>query len=280
MLNQAKRYSLTSPPSASSHLEKWNKYWQQHKMKAKGDYSNVAKEFRQFRPTYPPELYRFVFGHLGARKTAWDCGTGNGQVAYFLSSCFEKVIATDSCEAQILNAKKASNIFYEVKPAEASGIENDSINLVTSAQAVHWFAVDKFYREAKRVAKRGAIIALWGYNRSRINPAVDRILDSFYSKYLVPYWHDTPRNLLLNEYRTLPFAFTEIKPRPFEIRVGWQLSQLNGYLKTMSSVQEYVQDHEYDPVPELMEELTDVWGVNCLRQVIFPVFMRVGRIHD
>jgi len=248
-------------------------------MKGKGDYTDVSKQFKQFRPTYPSDLYDFVLSCVSNKDTAWDCGTGNGQVASILSNYFNNVIATDLCEAQIDNATLADNINYIVTKSENSTISENSVDLITSAQAVHWFDIENFYKEAKRVGRENAIIALWGYNRYRIDAVLDDIMDSFYSKFLDAYWHDTPRVFLANAYRTLPFDFEEIASPKLEIKVDWKLSQIEGYLETMSSVQEYIKENQHDPVPDLMQELMKEWHTDTYREVTFPIFMRVGKIH-
>lgn len=244
----------------------------------KGDYEEIAPQFRQFRPTYPERLYDFINHHVPKKDIAWDCGTGNGQVAYSLSAHFRSVIATDSCDAQILNAKIADNISYQTHFAEASGITAQTVDLVTSAQAVHWFRINDFYDEVRRVAAKNSFIAVWGYNNFRIEPAIDRILNDFYTKHLAYYWQDPPRSLLASEYTALPFPFAEIATPRFEIRTNWFLSQLCGYLRTMSSVREYMKDHEHDPISELLDRLSKVWRRDALKDVRFPLFMRLGRI--
>ena len=66
---------------------------------------------------------------------------------------FEKVIATDASAQQIESAEPAKRISYRVAPAEASGIDPASVDLILVAQALHWFDLDRFFTEAKRVLK-------------------------------------------------------------------------------------------------------------------------------
>src|SRR5205823_14795537 len=118
-----------------------------------------AGEYRRFRPTYPPRLFEVLADWSPALRLAWDCGTGNGQAALALAEWFERVIATDRSPEQIAQATPHPGIDYRVAPAEDSGLADSSVDLVTVAQAVHWFDLHRFYAEVRRVARPRALIA-------------------------------------------------------------------------------------------------------------------------
>ncbi|HEX6226203.1 MAG TPA: class I SAM-dependent methyltransferase, partial [Chryseolinea sp.] len=119
-------------------------------------FSSHSKIYAAFRPTYPKALYEFIFQHVGGKNSAWDCATGNGQVAKYLSYYFDKVYATDISQQQLDQAAREENIFYSKTPAERTGFPDDQFDLITVAQALHWFDRDSFYSEALRVAKPNA----------------------------------------------------------------------------------------------------------------------------
>ena len=85
----------------------------------KDNFSTQAAEYAQFRPTYPAELYDFLLSLTNGRNIAWDCATGNGQVARELAKHFKQVFGTDISENQLKNAAKADNISYLVEPIRA-----------------------------------------------------------------------------------------------------------------------------------------------------------------
>ena len=87
-------------------------------MERKDYFSGQSKTYAAFRPTYPRDLYDFIFKHLRERNAAWDCATGNGQVARYLAPQFKEVYATDISKSQIDEAFQAENVFYSVCPAE------------------------------------------------------------------------------------------------------------------------------------------------------------------
>src|SRR5258706_5142103 len=125
-------------------------------------FSSHASQYAAFRPTFPEELYDFVFSQVKNFDAAWDAGTGNGQVARDLSKKFKNVFATDISQKQIENAARAENICYSLA-GETTSFPENSLDLICVAQAIHWFDRDKFYADVTRVAKSKATIAVWGY---------------------------------------------------------------------------------------------------------------------
>ena len=128
-------------------------------MEFKDYFSTQAKEYSKYRPKYPPELFEYLASLVKEHKTAWDSATGSGQAAIGLAPYFEKVIATDASESQIIHAHPHEKIEYRVASSEDSGIEDNSINLATVATAIHWIDTNKFYPEIRRVLKKGGVIA-------------------------------------------------------------------------------------------------------------------------
>jgi ubiquinone/menaquinone biosynthesis C-methylase UbiE len=239
-------------------------------------FSEHSKLYSQFRPTYPKELYEFIFSHVNEFDTAWDCGTGNGQSARVLSKKFRKVLATDISANQIEQAFKSETIFYSVC-GERTPFANNSIDLVTVAQAIHWFDLDAFYKEVNRVAKSNAALAVWGYSLLSIHPEIDLLLLDFYKNVVGTYW-DKERHLIDEQYKTIPFPFTEITTPSFEFSVEWSIEQLAGYLSTWSAVRKYIQANQVNPIEKLIERITPLWEGNSMR-ITFPLFVRLGRVN-
>ena len=239
-------------------------------------FSGHSKLYATFRPTYPAELYQFIFEHVKEFSTAWDCATGNGQVAQHLSHRFIKVYATDISPQQLDHAIKADNIIYSVQSAENTNFHNQSFDLITVGQALHWFDLEKFYTEVRRVAKPDSLLAVWGYALCTVSPEIDKHFLHFYHQLVGPH-RDSARKMVEEEYRTIPFPFQEIKPPAFTIRVRWTLEQFLGYLSTWSATQKYIKSNGHDPVPSVMEKIKHHWGVE--RTVTFPVFLIPGTIN-
>jgi len=142
-----------------------------------------------------------------------------------------------------------------IAPAHASGIPSHSIDLVTVAQALHWFDTAEFFGDARRVLVDGGAIACWGYGDPVLDdPALDGILHSFNRGLLEPYWAPS-RNLLLKGYATIPFPFREVKAPRFRLEKSWTLSELAGYLRTWSATAKYIEAHGEDPVSDVERSL-------------------------
>lgn len=145
-------------------------------------FSEQAKLYARYRPTYPQEMYAFILKHLQQTNNAWDCSTGSGQVARVLSDHFDHVYATDISQQQMDHAVQNENITYMKASAEDSDLPTDSFDLVTVAQAIHWFDFDRFYDEVRRTAKKDGLLAVIGYMMLSINEALDPILNELYDE--------------------------------------------------------------------------------------------------
>lgn len=240
-------------------------------------FSNHAKEYATYRPAYPQELYDFIFKQVSHFDQAWDCGTGSGQVAKALSSKFKTVHATDISPKQIQNAIQKDNIVYKIAAAESSFFAANTFDLITVGQAVHWFELEKFYDECKRVAKPDSILAIFGYSPVRFNDGFDKILDDFYYKTIYSYW-EMERRIVEDKYASLSFPFENILSNNFKIRLSWTLKEVEGYLNTWSAVQAYKKETKSNPVVDLIRQIEPLWTSERL-SVYFPVFLRMGTIN-
>jgi ubiquinone/menaquinone biosynthesis C-methylase UbiE len=242
----------------------------------KDNFSKQSDLYSRFRPGYPGQLFDFLLPLVPDKRNAWDCGTGNGQVAAKLSNYFTEVYATDLSAAQIENADHKKNIFYSVEKAEKTLFPDNKFDLITIAQAIHWFEFNDFYHEAQRTLKPGGIIAVMGYDILRINKKIDFLIDTFYRDTTGSYW-DEERKYVEEHYLTIPFPFKEITTPAFSMNYNWELERVTGYLNTWSAVQHYIRKNNENPVDKISEELKKAWGNVLKRKVQFPIFMRTGR---
>lgn len=241
----------------------------------KDNFSAQAAGYANFRPHYPAEMIQYIVSFITNKDTALDLATGNGQVAAALAPHFNKVYATDISAKQLENAKTAPNIYYSVGRAEATGFADDSFDLVTVAQAVHWFDFDVFYTEVKRILKPGGVLAILGYGLFSSNPDADKLIRHFYSDIVGPYW-DPERRYLDENYETIPFPLKEIEAKTFANSFIWTFDQLVGYLNTWSAVQHYINKNGKNPVDLIKDDLYTVWEAGDKR-VYSPLLLRMGR---
>jgi SAM-dependent methyltransferase len=241
-------------------------------------FSALAEGYRQYRPDYPRRLWHELSQRAPGRKAAWDCGCGSGQAALGVAEFFGRVMATDASAEQIARARRHPKVTYNVAPAEASGLADAEVDLVVVAQALHWFDVEAFYREARRVLVPGGLLAVVGYDWLSVNPPIDRLLHHFYAGILGPWW-PPERRILDQGYRTLPFPFPELSAPRLTLRAEWDLSQLRGYLETWSALKNYRSSQGSDPLAPLLPALVRLWGdPRRKRLVTWPLFLRLGRV--
>ncbi len=242
-------------------------------MNMKDRFSENSKNYLKYRPGYPPELLGFLQGILSGKNRAWDCGTGNGQVAAKLADFFEEVHATDISVSQLMNAISRSNIHYTRQKAEKTNFPDSFFDLVTAAQAIHWFDFEAFYKEVRRTLKPGGLMAVMGYGLFRSTDATNEVIDRFYREVVGPYW-DEERKYLEGNYQNIRFPFRELETPKFELRVAWSLERLIGYLNTWSAVKSYEKTKGVNPVKLIEKELETSFGKR--NEIVFPILFRVG----
>ncbi len=238
-------------------------------------FSGHASKYALYRPAYPQALFEFLASTVENRRLVWDCATGNGQAALGLADWFDHVIASDASTHQIEQAFSHPKVRYEVFPAERPALEDASVDLITVAQALHWFDLDRFYGEAKRVLTPDGVIAAWCYRRCHILPAIDELLVYLDDELLKPYWSPKVR-WVHDHYRSIPFPFVDVAAPEFVGETLWSLEQLLGYLSSWSAVQEYTRQHDASPLDEIRPAMEAAWGTAGKRRIHWPFYLRVG----
>lgn len=244
----------------------------------KDHFSAQAADYARYRPHYPAELFRWLADAAPGRSLAWDCATGNGQVAAGLALHFSAVMASDASAEQLRQAPALPGVTYRVEPAERSTLGDASADLVTVGQALHWFDLERFYRETRRVLRPGGLVAAWCYNLLSCEPEVDRAVGRFYREVVGPYW-PADRAKVEHGYRDLPFPFEPVAPPDLALHADWDLERLLGYLGTWSASQRYRAERGADPLQEIAEPLAAAWGSpERRRRIKWPLHFRVGTV--
>lgn len=241
----------------------------------KDNFSSQSDLYAKYRPHYPKEFFEYLESVVKNKDIAWDCGTGNGQVAKELSKIFSKVYATDISASQLNQTIQAENIEYSLQPAEKTNFVENRFDCITIAQAIHWFDFDLFYKEVMRTAKKNALIAAIGYGRIQISEDLDRIIDDFYFNVIGNFW-DKEREYIDEHYKTIPFPFKEIKTPEFRIEYNWNEEQLIGYLNTWSAVKHFTKQNGRNPVIEFQSLMKPFFENQKERKVSFQLLLRMG----
>lgn len=233
--------------------------------------------YGRHRPRPPLGLIDWLAAEAPARGCAWDCGTGSGQAADFLAAHFDRVFATDASLAQV--AARGRGIdggpVFGVAFAEAPPFSTRTVDLITVSQALHWFDRGRFYREVRRVARPGAVLAAWTYGVLRVGPQVDRAVDALYAR-VAPDW-PPERGHVDDGYQRIEFPFERLSPPAFTMEVEWAARDALAYLSTWSAVVRFRRRTGSDPVAAVAGEIESAWGPGR-RVARWPLTVLAGRV--
>jgi ubiquinone/menaquinone biosynthesis C-methylase UbiE len=241
-------------------------------------FSGVANRYADFRPHYPAELFDYLSTLVPKDSRVWDCAAGNGQATHDLAGRFDSVIATDASREQIASATPHPKVQFRVAPAEQSRLPDGSVTLITVAQALHWFDLERFYAEAKRVLRPDGVLAAWAYGSNEVEgDTINQLVQDFYANIVGPYW-PPERKLVEERYRTIPFPFVEIAPPSFRMEARWTLGQLLGYFSTWSATNRFIKATGRNPLEPFSANMSRAWGdVDDPRLIVWPLSLRLGR---
>lgn len=235
--------------------------------------------YARYRPDYPDALAAALAALGPARRLAVDVGCGNGQFTRRLAAHFDAVMGVDPSADQLAHAEDDPGIAYRCAPAEALPVEDGSTDLVTAAQAAHWFDLPAFYAEAQRIVAPGAAIALISYGVARLDPGpINDRLAHFHDCDVGPYW-PAERHMVENGYADMPFPFAPIAVPALAIHHEWTAQQLLGYVGTWSAVRRAREAGRADKLTGFAADLIHLWGdPEQERSIIWPISVRAGRL--
>lgn len=240
-------------------------------------FSGHAAQYAAYRPGYPASLFEWLAGQTPGIELAWDCATGNGQAAVALAAHFDGVFASDASAQQIAQAEAHPKVRYAAEPAEQCSLPDESADLVTVAQAYHWFDHAAFHREAARVLKPGGVLTAWAYMLAQVNPEFDAVVYKLYEGILGPYW-PPERAYVERRYQDFSFPWPDIPAPGFAMTASWPLEAMLQYLQTWSAFRRYQAEKASNPVEELRAEFVQAWGdPDEERKVSWPLVLKVAR---
>ncbi|KAL1554661.1 putative methyltransferase [Salvia divinorum] len=258
-----------------------------------------SKQYSEGRPNYPQELFHFILSNTPSHELAWDAGTGTGQVASSLAKLYKNVIATDISPKQLEFAEKLANITYQCTSPSMSMEElqkkvgsESTFDLVTIAQAMHWFHLPTFYQQVKWLLKKpNGVIAAWCYTTPEVNPTVDSLFQRFYTIDAGPYWKsgpslESPRETVEQRYETIDFPFEPVEghehtgPFRFNIEKVMDLEGYFTYLRSWSAYEIAKQKGVELVTSSVVEEFSRAWSEDgkIQKTVIFPIYLRMGKV--
>ncbi len=238
-------------------------------------FSGHAELYARLRPGYPATLFEFLSAAAPDRELAIDTGTGNGQAARELAARFRRVVATDPSAAQLSHAPPLPNVRYRQGLAQDTGEPAGSCQLMTAAQAAHWFDWPAFGLEVHRVLAPGGVLAIWTYELFRVDQGIDALVDDFYRHVVGPYWPRERRHVEEAYARLWVEGLARLDCPRFEFRSLWSADDALQYLSTWSAVQRCRQLRGGDPLACLRPPMLRAWG-SGQREVAWPIHLRAG----
>jgi SAM-dependent methyltransferase len=244
----------------------------------KDHFSTRSADYAAHRPSYPRALVDALADLSPATDIALDVGCGTGQLSVLLAERFTRVIATDASAQQVGQGTPHPRVEYRTALAERSRLPGGSIDLVTAAQAAHWFDLAAFYAEARRVLRPRGVIALITYGIMETEAALDPVIRHFYWDVIGPYWPPERRHVE-EGYRSFPLPFEELAMPALAIELRWRRDDLLGFVDTWSAVRGAEKVLGRAPLEDFRRAVYAVWpDSGTLRNVRFPLSLRVGRV--
>ncbi len=242
----------------------------------KDHFSGHAAQYAAARPVYPAALFDYLASQCEQHDLAWDCATGNGQAAVALTEFFTRVFATDASAAQLCAAREHPQIEYQQLIAGEVPALAQQADLITVAQALHWFDIPAFFKSVEQCLKPGGVLAVWCYGVHSVSPAVDKVVHYLYADILGEFW-PLERRFVEASYNDIEFPWP-LAPTPvFDLTVQWNLEALRAYLRSWSALQRYQKSRNEDPLLLVDRELAAAWGETKERQVNWPIHLKLSQ---
>ena len=131
-------------------------------------FTGKADIYKKFRPGYPKEFIDYLYTQAGFSKESViaDIGSGTGIFSRLLLERGSRVCCVepngDMRRTAERDLSEFENFFSINALADNTGLPENSIDLVTAAQAFHWFDRHTFKSECRRILKYGGkVVLVW-----------------------------------------------------------------------------------------------------------------------
>ena len=151
-------------------------------------FDGYANDYTVGRPGYATELIDCLYNKYGVSKSSIiaDIGSGTGKFAKHLLDRGSHVYCVEPNDDMRRVAEEELSTYHGFHSingdAETTTLDDNTVDFITSAQAFHWFDVQKFHNECKRILKaNGKVFLIW--NVRNMDEALNKELYQIYRKY-------------------------------------------------------------------------------------------------
>jgi SAM-dependent methyltransferase len=239
-------------------------------------FSNRVDNYIRYRPGYPPQLIELLTNECGLTPNSViaDIGSGTGILSRILLDHGNTVFGVEpnpemraAGERLLASYKKFHSI---AATAEATGLPSHSIDLITAAQAAHWFDTERARAEFVRILKPGGwVVLIWNERRIDSTPFL-----AAYEQILLTYGTDYEKIRHENTTSTIDkfFAPSSFQYRQFENCQRFDYSALEGRLLSSS----YAPDASHPRHSPMLHELRRIFDLHQSNgQIAFDYDTRV-----
>ena len=229
---------------------------------AKDLFRGRSEYYNRSRPGYPPSLINLLRDRISF-SPSWnvaDIGSGTGILSKLFLSNGNTVFGVEPNEEMRAVSVSFLGEYHDFHPVsgagEQTGLEDNSVDLISCGQSFHWFDTNKAAREFKRILKpEGYVVLVWNDRLpgdKGINAEYEKICASYSPKY-----HSSGSTVLNKE------GFGAFFSRGYEEHAlgNFQNLDLDG-LKGRYLSASYAISHENERYSELMNSLEEAFRAN------------------
>ena len=221
-------------------------------------FSDRVANYIKYRPSYPQVVVDTIISecHPGKMHTVADIGSGTGIFSKLLLERDFNVIGVEPNESMRKTAEHQLSDYENFSSvdgqSECTNIANSSIDLITAAQAFHWFDGEKTKQEFSRILKPGGYLALI-WNQRKVDQPFQKEYDSILRKYATDY--NSVNHMNISDEDIAGFFYPG-KVATFDFKNSQQLD-LIGFLGRMqsSSYTPKVNTREHETLMKVAEDL-------------------------
>ena len=250
-------------------------------MKATERFSSRVEAYQKYRPGYPQCLLKEIQKQMGLESTAViaDIGSGTGIFTRQLLQAGYEVYAVEpnremreAAEAELSTESRFNSINAS---AEKTPLASASIDLITAAQAFHWFNSDTAKQEFKRIIKPDGNLALI-WNKRKVKQPFQQTYDAILREFAPEYGKVNHMNLTATDIESF-FATGSMQRFVFDNSQRLDFAALMGRLKSSSYCPEEISP-QFIPLATELLSLFDQHAVDGVIEFEYYTELYLGPV--